>query len=203
MRPPVSHISPIVLVAVMSALLAGCSQGGDQAQTAIAPAQAQESGLAVIPPGQLQYYPPGEYLKGGYPVSPPETQALFDHELHIMKRQVSQAEFSQCVDDKACKRLDKAQRNAVSPDLPAVGVSWRDATDYAAWLSRKTGQSYLLPTFEEWVYAAGPDYQEDIVLEAFDPADPAQRWLAEYKLETQRSTVIDATPQSFGRFGQN
>jgi formylglycine-generating enzyme required for sulfatase activity len=37
---------------------------------------------------------------------------------------------------------------------PAVCVSWTDAQDYAAWLSQKTGQSYRLPTEQEFEYAA-------------------------------------------------
>lgn len=204
MRLPARFVSRIVLLAMMAALVGGCSQGGDQALIdKAATEQAGISGLASIQPGELRYYPPGEYLKGGYPASPPETRVSFDRELQIMARQVSQAEYAECVQDKACKRLDKDQRDAMAPDLPVVGVSWRDATDYAAWLSRKTGHHYRLPTFAEWVHAAGPDYQEDVVLQAFDPADPAQRWLAEYKLETQRRTVVDATPRPFGSFGQN
>jgi formylglycine-generating enzyme required for sulfatase activity len=33
-------------------------------------------------------------------------------------------------------------------------VSWRDADEYATWLSHKTGQRYRLPSESEWEYAA-------------------------------------------------
>ncbi len=199
MLAPARIASRIALLAVTAALAAGC--GSDSGK--IAADMAGMDGLAVIAPGELNYYPPGEYLKGGYPVSPPLTPLRLDTELRIMKRQVSQAEYAACVQDKGCKRLDKDQRDAVAPDMPVVGVSWRDATDYAAWLSKETGHHYRLPTFAEWVHAAGPGYREDVVLESFDPADPAQRWLAEYKLETQRQRAVDAQVRPFGGFGQN
>ena len=37
---------------------------------------------------------------------------------------------------------------------PAVCVSWTDATDYAAWLSKKTGHKYRLASEAEWEYVA-------------------------------------------------
>jgi formylglycine-generating enzyme required for sulfatase activity/predicted Ser/Thr protein kinase len=37
---------------------------------------------------------------------------------------------------------------------PVGCVSWDDAAAYAAWLSKKTGQTYRLPSASEWEYAA-------------------------------------------------
>lgn len=37
---------------------------------------------------------------------------------------------------------------------PVINVSWNDAKQYVAWLSRKTGQAYRLLSEAEWEYAA-------------------------------------------------
>ena len=35
-----------------------------------------------------------------------------------------------------------------------IGVSWKDAQAYVAWLSEETGEEYRLPSEAEWEYAA-------------------------------------------------
>ena len=37
---------------------------------------------------------------------------------------------------------------------PVTCISWQDATDYAAWIARKTRKAYRLPSEAEWEYAA-------------------------------------------------
>lgn len=65
--------------------------------------------------------------------------------------EVTNAEWKACVDDGACQAKPGS---GGAGDLPALYLSWRDATGYAAWLSKKSGRTYRLPTEAEWEFAA-------------------------------------------------
>lgn len=189
----------ISVLAVSAALLGGCNfDAGGMSSTKPDPTE-----LALIKAGEFSHYPAGDYLRHGNPVSPTPRMVRFERDFQVMARQVSQAEYAACVSDGACKRLDKGQRESTDPDLPAVGISWRDATAYAAWLSARIGKHYRLPTYAEWVYAAGSAYKEEVIVDTTDPSDPAQRWIAEYELETRRKASVDAKPKPFGTYGVN
>lgn len=159
--------------------------------------------FVAIPPGKVEYYSTAERLMNGKPTTPERVVAEFAEPLYIMKRQVSQAEYAECVRAKGCRPLDKQLRDDVSPELPVVGVSWQDATDYARWYGSRTGREYRLPTYAEWVHAAGEAFKEELRLDIHDPDNPAQRWLAEYALEARRAIVEDPRPKPFGTFGTN
>lgn len=91
----------------------------------------------------------------------------------IGRHEVSVGEYGQCVAANACREpewrepggehnLDtgkgvtyRSVAETIRGDRqPVVGISWDDATAYAAWLSAKTGRSYRLPSESEWEYAA-------------------------------------------------
>ena len=46
-------------------------------------------------------------------------------------------------------------------DQPVVGVSWYEAVAYCRWLSEKSGQQIMLPTEQQWQYAAQGDDGRD------------------------------------------
>ena len=115
-----------------------------------------------------------------------------------MKHQVSSADYQLCVDDGGCRALDRGV--VVAADRPAVQISWYDADGYAAWLSRRTGDAYRLPTDEEWAYAAGSKFKDDGIV--IDDNDPSKRWIARYEREADRAPSVPGT-RSFGSFGSN
>lgn len=189
------------IAAAISLLLTACGPA-DRARLALPE-------LTRLPPGEVTHQPPGEALRNGYPVTPAPVTTRHPRGVAIMTRQVSQSEYAACVAAGACKPLDADHRKDTSRDLPATGISWADASAYAAWLSGSTGQRYRLPRYAEWVYAAGEAYREESPPAALQDTgqptdDPAQRWLAEYEQESRRGGQgADIAVRPFGGYGAN
>jgi len=101
--------------------------------------------------------------------------------------------------DGACKPAD----SRLAGNVPATGVSFIDAQAYANWVSEKTGEAWRLPTDVEWAYAAGERFRADIEGSADDPADPARRWLTQYRNEAALGRKPDPEPRPLGAFGTN
>lgn len=170
------------------------------------PAKSERPGAIVPPrivtvnPGKLTYRLPGEFLSAERPVDAPAGEVRFRHSFEIMAYQVSVADYARCVDDGMCEADDTAVSQA--GNVPATGVSFRDATAYANWLSERTGESWRLPTDEEWAFAAAERLEGD-ALGIENESNPAARWLARYRSEAEAAKGRDPEPKPQGHFGAN
>ena len=155
----------------------------------------------TLPPGTLTYRAPGTFLRDGREVDAPMVAVAFDQPLTIMQYQVSAADYAACTAANACAPAEP--RNAGIGNIPATGVNYNDATAYAAWLSAETGQVWTLPTDAEWAYAAGERLVDDALGLGENDANPALRWIADYRKEAARKRAADPMPRQLGYHGAN
>lgn len=166
--------------------------------TSLSPTPPAVDGAIALAPAAFSYRVAGDFSRDGQPAAGP-LRRIRPAGLAIMKNLVTSADYAQCIEAGGCPRiaLPRGSRN-----VPMVGVSWHDASAYAAWISRKTGMLYRLPTDEEWAFAAAEKAQDE-ALPLADPNDPAQAWIARYEAEAARGRPAIATPQPVGSFGTN
>jgi formylglycine-generating enzyme required for sulfatase activity len=155
----------------------------------------------LVAPRPFSYRANGDFVRGTASIDGPLIQIDRPAPLQIMKYQVSAADYAQCVAAGACEKAEPRRRG--TGDIPVTGVSFNDATDYAQWLTKRTGQVWRLPTVEEWTFAAGSKAADHALGVETDATDPAQRWLLEYERESTLSTDVPADPRAIGTFGVN
>lgn len=110
--------------------------------------------MVAIPPGSfIMGSPAGE--KGRESNEGPQHRVTIARPFALGKYEVTFAEWAACVADRGCRRKDEGEDEAlVQARLPVFAITWRDAKGYVAWLSRRTGKTYRLPSEAEWEYAA-------------------------------------------------
>jgi len=102
---------------------------------------------------ELVWLPQGEFLMGEPSGANGRHSVRIGYTLAVGKFEVTFAEWDACVASGGCrKRPDDAGWGRGRQ--PVVNVTWEDAQQYAAWLSRKTRKNYRLLTEAEWEYAA-------------------------------------------------
>ncbi|NJM30197.1 MAG: formylglycine-generating enzyme family protein, partial [Rhizobiales bacterium] len=103
--------------------------------------------------------------------------AVVDGKTILMSRtEVTRGEWQACVDDDRCASLPAFQKQA-GHNYPMTGISYFDAMDYVSWLNETTGDTFRLPTAEEWQLAA-KELPKPVRKKLFD--DPRLAWAAEY-----------------------
>lgn len=195
-KSSVLHSASAIAVALFSFGLIGWMAR----QGAAGPKVAAPETMAIAP-GSMGYRASGEYLRNDIPVDAPLIDIGFTDPLHIMKYQVSVADYARCVDAGACEPGDTGQ--ATDNRVAVTGMSFEDAQSYASWLSKKTGQVWRLPSDEEWAYAAGSRFYDDALGIGSDGNDPSKRWIAEYRRNTERGVEADPEPKPPGFYGEN
>ncbi|MDN4984775.1 SUMF1/EgtB/PvdO family nonheme iron enzyme [Bradyrhizobium sp. WYCCWR 13022] len=194
-----------MLIAFKLKLLLACA-AGFAGPLAVAPLVSEmtthgpqgEPAIVEIAAGDFVYREAGDFTRAGQQAEAPLHRLQFTGALHIMREQVSSADYQLCVQDGQCHPLGRDV--AIAPDRPAVQVSWHDAQAYAGWLSRRTGHRYRLPSDAEWAFAAGSRFRDDGA--PVDANDPAKRWISRYERESERD-LADTTAYPFGKFGLN
>ncbi|WP_274628616.1 SUMF1/EgtB/PvdO family nonheme iron enzyme [Arvimicrobium flavum] len=153
----------------------------------------------TLAPGSFMHPQQGEFLRQGRPAPAPLVEVVIDRPLEIMTYQVSLDDYARCVDDGACDPADARGAG----DAPVTGVSFLDATAYAAWYSEQTGNAWRLPTDEEWAFAAGDRFRADMEPLEEDPENPARAWLSSYQREVDLARKPDPKARPRGAFGMN
>jgi len=109
---------------------------------------------------EMVVVPAGRFTMGS-PLSEPE-RSTFEgpqHEVTIAssfaagRYEVTFDEWDGCVRESGCSH-NPGDRGWGRGRRPVINVSWNDAKEYVAWLSRKTGETYRLLTEAEWEYVA-------------------------------------------------
>ena len=130
---------------------AAASTNADAAPAAAstaAPASNPSEGAKVRLP-DIVMIPGGTLAMGGVESSELPVHRVTIKPFALGKYPVTVGEWKECVADKAC-----ADVTTGPDDNPVTNVSYDDAKDYLAWLSRVVGKPFRLPTEAEWEYAA-------------------------------------------------
>lgn len=107
--------------------------------------------MVVIPAGSFVMGSPITEEDRDFEEGPLREVKIF-HSFALGKYEVTFAEWETCVTDGGCIR--RSDRGWGRGRRPVINASWGDVQDYVAWLGRKTGEKYRLPTEAEWEYAA-------------------------------------------------
>jgi formylglycine-generating enzyme required for sulfatase activity len=104
---------------------------------------------------EMHVVPSGEFVMGSneYESARPLRGVTISRPFAVGKYEVTFAEWDACFAAGGCKHRP-GDEGWGRGKRPVIQVSWHDAKEYTAWLSRKTSRTYRLLSEAEWEYAA-------------------------------------------------
>lgn len=192
---------PALLLLGLAAVVAAQTQRLDLGTAFATHASASVPEVVTLAPKSFVFRAGGQYQRGGAAVSSPARQIVLDAPLDIMRYQVSAAEYGRCVAAGACPVA--RPRHTGAGNIPAVGVSFNDATAYAQWLSIETGEPWRLPTLQEWDFAADGLADDHGTIAEADALDPSRLWLSSFDQQNEESRGTSPGLKPLGAFSTN
>lgn len=109
--------------------------------------------MVVVPAGEFWMGSSG--LEQGHTSrEEPQHKVVIAKPFAAGKFEVTFTEWDACVSDGGCNGYRPSDEGWGRGRRPVINVSWADAKAYAAWLSKKSGETYRLLSEAEWEYAA-------------------------------------------------
>ena len=155
-----------------------------------------EPELVIVPAGKFKYRPAGEFHQNRQIVDAPLQTRVVSTHIEIMKNLVSVSDYKLCVSAGVCNKV----LTEGTQEMPQTGVSFLDAKIYAEWISSITNQMWRLPTDEEWTRIAAERFVDTLGIVS---SDPAQRWLEEYRRNTNANKDTSVELRPLGGYGEN
>ena len=109
--------------------------------------------MVVVAPGSYMMGSPASEA-GRYDDEGPVHRVTIGYTLAVGVYEVTFAEWDACVGAGGCGGHRPDDEGWGRGSRPVINVSWEDAREYVAWLSRESGEAYRLPSEAEWEYAA-------------------------------------------------
>ncbi len=106
--------------------------------------------MVVVPAGSFEM---GDLSGSGDSDERPIHKVTIPRPFAVGRYEVTFDQWDACVGESGCERRWRDNRWGRG-SRPVLYVSWKDAREYVAWLSRKTGKPYRLLSEAEWEYAA-------------------------------------------------
>ena len=159
-----------------------------------APAPTATASQQPEPPVGMVFVPGGTFTmgrdrtNGGDEYESPAHEATVKA-FFIDRYEVTREQYKRCVDDSKCRAPFGWSNNSYPANTgrwPVTGVTWEDATNYAAAVGKR------LPTEEEWEFAAGRGQKTRYPW--------GDSWLLKANVNTQTLTGVGQYEQYFGLF---